>query len=78
MRDYKLHMQMVGFLHDLYPTRAYLSHAGELNTSLVHRWFASHIRDAVIAAHAERIGHGVDIAYEDNTEQLLRTWRKIT
>ncbi len=31
-----------------------------------------HIREAVEIAHAERIGHGVDVMYEDNPHQLLQ------
>jgi adenosine deaminase len=31
-----------------------------------------HIRQAVELAHAERIGHGVDVMYETNANQLLR------
>jgi adenosine deaminase len=31
-----------------------------------------HIRQAVELGHAQRIGHGVDVMYEDNAPQLLR------
>lgn len=73
MRDYKLHMQMVGFLHTLYPKVHISLHAGELNNHLVpHDGLRFHIRDAVKVAHAERIGHGVDIAYEDHADELMR------
>ncbi len=73
MRDYALHMQMVGFLHKLYPNVHISLHAGELNSSLVPlEGLRFHIHDAVEVAHAERIGHGVDIAYETNSDALLR------
>jgi adenosine deaminase len=73
MRDYKLHMRMVGFLHQLYPNVHISLHAGELNSDLVSTdGLRSHIHDAVEVAHAERIGHGVDIAYEDNADKLLK------
>lgn len=73
MRDYKLHMQMVGFLHQLYPNVHITLHAGELNGSLVPpSGLRFHIHDAVDVAHAERIGHGVDIAYEDDADKLLK------
>lgn len=73
MRDYKLHMQMVGFLHTLYPNVHISLHAGELNNSLVpDDGLRFHIRDAVKVAHAERIGHGVDVAYETHADELMR------
>jgi adenosine deaminase len=31
-----------------------------------------HIRQAVEVAHAERIGHGVDVMYEERAQELLR------
>jgi adenosine deaminase len=31
-----------------------------------------HIRDAVYIGHANRIGHGVDIAHENNPEDIMR------
>jgi adenosine deaminase len=73
MRDYKLQMQMVGFLHQLYPDVHISLHAGELNNALVPtgEGLKFHIYDAVTVAKANRIGHGVDIAQEDNLEQLL-------
>ena len=74
MRDYQLHMEMVGFLHKLYPKVHISLHAGELSSSLVPPdGLRFHINSAVYTAHAERIGHGIDIAFEDNAEQLLKT-----
>jgi adenosine deaminase len=73
MRDYKLHMQMVGFLHALYPNVHISLHAGELTRDLVPaEGVTFHIRDAVNVAHAERIGHGVDIAEETNFTEVLQ------
>lgn len=72
MRDYKLHMQMVAFLHHLYPHVHITLHAGELIPGLVPAdGLQFHIRDAVETAHATRIGHGVDITYEKNSEELI-------
>ncbi len=74
MRDYKLQMQMVGFLRKLYPNVHVSLHAGELISSLVSPdGLRFHIHDAVTVAQADRIGHGVDVAYEDNADRLLRT-----
>src|SRR4029077_8554530 len=47
-------------------------HAGELAPGLVpYEGLRDHIALAVRTAHAERIGHGVDIMYEDNPHELL-------
>jgi len=72
MRDYDLHMKMVSFLHELYP-RVHISlHAGELAPGLVPPdGLRFHIREAVEQAHAERIGHGVDVMYEEDPQHLL-------
>lgn len=72
MRDYKLHMQMVGYLHQLYPDVLISLHAGELNEALVPaEGLKFHINDAVTIASANRIGHGVDIMNEDKVDTLL-------
>jgi adenosine deaminase len=73
MRDYHLHMEMIGFLHHLYPNVPISLHAGELNSNIVPpEGLHFHIREAVEIAHAERIGHGVDIAFETNADDLLK------
>jgi adenosine deaminase len=73
MTDYALHMRMVQFLHDLYPKVHISLHAGELAPGLVpYEGLCCHIRQAVEQAHAERIGHGVDIMYEERPHELLR------
>lgn len=73
MRDYQLHMNMIAFLHRLYPKVHISLHAGELNESLVDtQGLSFHIHDAVKTASAERIGHGADIAHEENFAKLLQ------
>lgn len=73
MRDYTLHMKMVAYLHSVYPKVHISLHAGELAMGLVPpEGLRSHIRQAVEIAGAERIGHGVDVMYEDNARQLLQ------
>ncbi len=73
MRDYTLHMKIVGYLHSIYPRVHITLHAGELTMGLVPpEGLRFHIRQAVKIAHAERIGHGVDVMDEDNAEALLR------
>lgn len=72
MADYALHMHIVGFLHTLYPQVHISLHAGELAPGLVtYEGLCCHIRQAVEVAHAERIGHGVDVMYEDRPYDLL-------
>ncbi len=71
-RDYKLHMSMFGFLHDRAPGVPIALHAGELAPGLVPpEDLRFHIRDAVQVAHARRIGHGVDVFYEDDPFALI-------
>jgi len=73
MTDYALHVRIVGFLHDLYPKVHISLHAGELAPGLVPpSGLCCHIRLAVEQAHAERIGHGVDVMYEDRPHELLK------
>jgi adenosine deaminase len=73
MSDYALHMKIVGFLHGLYPKVHISLHAGELAPGLVTpEGLCCHIRLAVEEAHAERIGHGVDVMHEDRPYELLK------
>lgn len=73
MRDYTLHMKMVEYLHGLYPKVHITLHAGELAPGMVPpEGMRFHIRQAVELGHAERIGHGVDVMYEDDAQGLLK------
>jgi adenosine deaminase len=73
MADYDVHMKIVGFLHGLYPKVHISLHAGELAPDLVPpEGLCCHIRLAVEQAHAERIGHGVDVMHEDRPYELLK------
>jgi len=73
MHDYSLHMRMLGFFHDLYPNVHISLHAGELTPGLVpYEGLCCHIRQAIEQARAERIGHGVDVMYEDRPHELLK------
>jgi adenosine deaminase len=72
MRDYSMQMGMLAYLHSAYPTVHVSLHAGELALGLVPpEGLRFHIAQAVRIAHAERIGHGVDVAYEDDARDLL-------
>jgi hypothetical protein len=73
LKDYWLHMVMYKYLHEHYPAVKYSMHAGELTLGMVQPENLSwHINTAVHIAKANRIGHGVDIAYEDNSYALLK------
>ncbi len=73
MRDYRLQMSMLDALHTLYPGVHIALHAGELAPGLVPPvGLTFHIRSAVEQGHAERIGHGVDVMYEDDPDGLLK------
>ncbi len=73
MRDYTLQMKMIGYLHSVYPGVHIALHAGELAFGLVPpEGLKFHIRQAVEMGHAERIGHGVDLMYENDPQGLLK------
>jgi adenosine deaminase len=73
MADYALQMRIVEFLHGLYPKVHITLHAGEIAPGLVtYEGLCCHIRLAVDDGHAERIGHGVDLIYEDRPDDLLK------
>jgi adenosine deaminase len=77
MRDYHLQMQMVAYARKLYPKAHVTLHAGELAPGLVPPdGLRFHIREAVQIAQAERIGHGVDLAYETGSASLLAEMKR--
>lgn len=72
MRDYSLHMKMFGFLKQRFPGVKLSLHAGELALGMVPpEGLRSHIREAVLVAGADRIGHGVDVIHESDAPELL-------
>jgi len=73
MSEYNRQMHMLDYLHSAYP-RVHISlHAGELAPGLVQpAGLRFHIREAIELGHAERIGHGVDVLYEDRPRDLLK------
>ncbi|AFL90118.1 adenosine deaminase [Terriglobus roseus DSM 18391] len=73
MSQYDNHMIMLQYLHTIYPKVHLSLHAGELGPGMVPpEGLRFHIHDAVEKAGAERIGHGVDIMYEDGADALLK------
>jgi adenosine deaminase len=73
MANYALGMRQIDYLHGVYPKLHISLHAGELAPGMVPPdGLRFHIRMAVETGHAERIGHGVDLMYEDRPYDLLR------
>ena len=73
MSQYTEQMKMLQYLHSVYPTVHISLHAGELAPGMVPPdGLRFHIAQAVEVAGAERIGHGVDVMYEDG-DALLKT-----
>jgi hypothetical protein len=72
LRDFQVHMRMLSFLKEMYPSVHVTLHAGELAPGMVPpEALRFHIRESVEVGHAERIGHGVDVMYEENPHELL-------
>jgi adenosine deaminase len=73
MSEYHQQMLMLDYLHSVYPKVRISLHAGELAPGLVTPdGLRFHIREAIDLGHAERIGHGVDIMYENEPLALLK------
>jgi adenosine deaminase/adenosine deaminase CECR1 len=77
MKDYWLHMVMFKYCHSRFPNVKYTLHAGELTLGLVQpEELTWHINAAIHIAGANRIGHGVDMAYEKDSYDLLQYMAK--
>jgi len=73
IHDFNQHMTMLDYLHEVYPKVHISLHAGELAMGLVPpEDLAFHIRASVDRAHAERIGHGVDVMNERDPIGLMK------
>jgi adenosine deaminase len=73
MSQYHEQMLMLDYLHSIYPKVHISLHAGELAYEMVPPdGLKFHIREAIELGHAERIGHGVDVMYENDPRQLLQ------
>ena len=77
LRDYHKHMLIFNYLHNLYPKVPISLHAGELDPkTITSKNLSFHIHDALITGKANRIGHGVDIAFEKNPNIILKHMAK--
>ncbi|MGH9800292.1 MAG: adenosine deaminase family protein, partial [Blastocatellia bacterium] len=75
MNNFPLQMRMLDYLSTVaeYKNGNVTLHAGELAPGLIPpEGLRFHIRDSVQQGHAKRIGHGVDVMYEDKPYELLR------
>lgn len=73
MTQFDEQMRMFAFFRTRYPHVHLSAHAGELWLGLVPiEGLRYHIRDSVLVAGADRIGHGVDIAYEQDANGLMK------
>lgn len=73
MQNFSTHMTMLNYLRRVYPQAHVTLHAGELAPGLVPPdGLLFHIRESVMVARAERIGHGVDIMHESDPYELLK------
>lgn len=73
LRNYRAHMEMVGFLSDRGRRAKVALHAGELTPAYATPADLSfHVGMAVRVAGAARIGHGVAVPYEDGAHALVR------
>jgi adenosine deaminase/adenosine deaminase CECR1 len=72
LADYSLHMMMFNYLSNKYPNINHSLHAGELTLGMVRpKDLTFHIEEALNIAQAKRIGHGVDLPYEQHSVELL-------
>jgi adenosine deaminase len=73
VRDYDLHMKMLDYMHRQYPKVNITLHAGELAFGQVMPdVLGTHIPKAIDMGHAQRIGHGVDVMYYPEPDDLLQ------
>lgn len=72
IKHYDRHMEMMAFFKSEFPSARITLHAGELTLGLVPPTaLRDHIAKAIHVAGSERIGHGVGIAFEDNSRATL-------
>ena len=77
IEDYKGHMIMFKYLEKQFGNVKRSLHAGELTLGLVEpENMRDHINFAVFTAGADRIGHGVDIAFEDESVLVLNAMKE--
>lgn len=79
LRQYEQQMTILDYLHRRYPKVNIAIHAGELSPeegAVPPQDLRFHISSAIHQGHAQRIGHGVSIAFEDKAEETLNFMRE--
>ena len=77
MLYYRLHMEMFAALATKFPKVPTSLHAGELTLGLGRpEHLTYHIGRAVDTAKAHRIGHGVDLPFEQDSDELLKVMQE--
>lgn len=77
MLYYRLHMEMFKLLNSKFPSIPTSLHAGELTIGLIRpEHLTYHIHLAVNTGNANRIGHGVDLPFEQNSDKLLQVMKE--
>jgi len=70
-------MEIIDYLHRKFPKGHITLHAGELTPTISPiEVMHSRIRKSIEKGDAERIGHGVSIAWEDNLDQLFQEMKQ--
>jgi adenosine deaminase len=73
MRDYWLHTMFYKFLELKYPNVYFAIHAGELVSGMVQpENLGTHIRQSLILENLKRIGHAVDIIYDNKFTSTIK------
>lgn len=77
--NYHLHMLMFAYLKNKFPSVNRALHAGELTLGMVRpKDLKFHIAQAVNIAGAQRIGHGIDLPYEEDAIGLLNSIKDLS
>ena len=72
LENYTAQIEMLRYLRSVYPEVKITLHAGELWPPYAEgEDLTFHIRQAATLAGAERIGHGVDLTYEDGYPEII-------
>lgn len=75
--DYAQQMQIIGYFRILFPSVHVSVHAGELWQGAVPlQLIGNHVREAMLIAKPDRIGHATDIAFEAKPLETLRLMRQ--
>lgn len=74
MRDFWLHTMFFKFLESKYPSVRYAVHAGELVGGMVQpENLGTHIKQCLVLNNLTRIGHAVDIIYDNEFTNTIKT-----